>query len=55
MENILPIIPQLQSQQAQEENSFEPKLKWGDYVAVALYFLTVISVGLWVSYKTESF
>ena len=24
------------------------RLEWGDYLAVALYFISVISVGLWV-------
>ena len=24
-------------------------LKWGDYLAIALYFIAVIAVGLWVS------
>ena len=25
------------------------ELEWGDYLAIAIYFIAVISVGLWVS------
>ena len=27
----------------------DSELLWGDYLAIAVYFLAVISVGLWVS------
>ena len=31
----------------------ESRLEWGDYLAVALYFASVISVGLWVSWLSR--
>ena len=37
----------------EDESTAEPKLNWGDYVAVSLYFLAVISVGLWVSKQIQ--